>query len=172
MACSWVIVESMNTSAVNNHSPRSSSGYAEVLKYSYVAVSVDPSAMESLNRSLEGILGENFATLKANRDDRDGFRYHMTVMRPKEFRTLKKELKAHCQVITIPSEACDFEILGIGSAKSDLSETWFAVCRSEVVDAWRNAQGLAPLDLHITLAFGAGGDVHGVSKGVETLLAY
>lgn len=148
-----------------------SAGNAQLMKYSYIAVAVDAAAIEPLNQELEAILGDDFAELKANRDDRDGLsNYHMTLVGPRDYRQMKKALKVEGQQLTIPTEPFEFEILGIGSAANDVSRAWFAVCLSEAADAWRTAQGLGTADLHVTLAFEAGGDVHGVSKGVNSLL--
>lgn len=147
-------------------------GKAELLKYSYVALAVESSALEHLNRELKGILGEAYADLKSNRDDRDGgpSSYHMTVIAPSEFRQLKKALKKDGQRLEIPREPFGFEILGIGTAENEQSSCWFAVCNSASVAAWRKSLDLPPKDLHITLAFGAEGDVHGVPKGISSLL--
>lgn len=146
-------------------------GTAQLMKYSYIAVAVHAAVMEPVNQELESILGDDFAGLKANRDDRDGVsNYHMTLVGPRDYRLMKKALKAEGQELVIPTEPFEFEIIGIGSAANDVSRTWFAVCRSEAADAWRTAQGLGPADLHVTLAFEADGDVHGVSKGVNSLL--
>lgn len=152
--------------------PLRATGTAELLKFSYVALSVEASQLAPLSVGLEEILGEDYAELKANRDARDGEgRYHMTAIEPREFRKLSKELKAQGRRLELPQGPIELEILGIGTAESGNSQTWFAVCRSEAVAAWRSALELPPKDLHITLAFGAGGDVHGVAKGVSSLIA-
>ena len=105
-----------------------SAGVAQLMKYSYIAVGVDAAVMEPLNRELEAILGDDFAGLKANRDDRDGLsNYHMTLVGPRDYRQMKKALKAEGQELVISTEPFEFEIIGIGSAANDVSRTWFAV---------------------------------------------
>lgn len=157
-------------SSITPDRPRAAVGRAELLNFSYVALPVEPELVAPLNSELRAILGEDYAELKGNRDSRDGEdRYHMTVIAPKEFRTLKRSLKS--KRLQIPDGPLAFEILGIGSAASERSRAWFAVCRSEAVAAWRSELKLPAHDLHITLAFGAGGDVHGEPKGIGSLIA-
>lgn len=147
-------------------------GAAEFLKFSYAALSVDPSALAGANSQLKVILGEDYAGLKANRDARDGAdSYHLTILGPRELRQLNRALKGTGKRIELPAGPIGFEILGIGSAANERSRSWFAVCRSEAVAAWRSALELPDHDLHITLAFGAGGDVHGEPKGISSLIS-
>lgn len=151
--------------------PLAARGEAVILKGSYVALSVDPASLGALSTELETILGEDFEELKANRDSRDGASsYHMTAIEPREFRKLAKELKGSGQRLELPSGPLALELIGIGTAESESSQAWFAVCRSESVAAWRKALGLPAKDLHITLAFGAEGDVHGAPKGIDSLI--
>lgn len=166
-ACS---IGPMDSSTITPDRPRAAVGRAKLLKFSYVALTVDPELIIPLNRELQVLLGDDYAELKGNRDSRDGEdRYHMTVVAPGEFRALKRTPES--KRLQIPEEPIPFEILGIGTAAHERSRAWFAVCRSEAVAAWRSDLGLPAHDLHITLAFGAGGDVHGEPKGISSLIA-
>lgn len=152
--------------------PLTVSGAAKVLKGSYAALSVEAVALQPLEIELQTILGENFDELKAHRDLRDGQGgYHMTIIEPREFRKVARELKRAGSKLQLPQSQIHFAIYGIGTAKSESSQAWFAVCRSQAVADWRKSLGLPAKDLHITLAFGAEGDVHGVSKGLESMVS-
>lgn len=159
----------MNPISITPEQPRAAVGRAKLLNSSYVALTVDPAEIAPFNGVLRTILGHDYSELKGNRDSRDGVdRYHLTVIAPKEFRSLKKILKS--KRLQLPEDPLGFEILGIGTAASENSRSWFAVCHSEALAAWRSELKLPAKDLHITLAFGPGGDVHGVSKGIDSLI--
>ena len=151
--------------------PIAASGAAAVLKHSYVALAVDAASLAPLAAELQAILGEGYAELRGNRDARDSAgHYHLTALEPREFRTIVKQKRAAGSRLELPSGELPIEILGIGTAVSETSQAWFAVCHSEAVAAWRSTLELPAKDLHITLAFGAGGDVHGAPKGIGSLL--
>lgn len=144
-------------------------GELEILSHSYVGISLDRLSLQPVLEELSSILGDELAELQGNKFGRDGKdSYHMTVVAPREFRLLRKSLGGRIQ---LPREPMAIEILGIGSATSERSRAWFAVCRSEAVAAWRSELKLPAHDLHITLAFGAGGDVHGEPKGIGSLIS-
>lgn len=149
--------------------PATVTGRAELLKFSYVALAIGAAELAPELVTLENILGENFEELTRNRRLRDGGSdFHATIVLPKEFRKLKKS--ASGGRIEIPSKEFALEITGIGTVLSEASQTWFAIARSEAVAAYRKRLELPAHDLHITLAFEAAGDVHGVPKDASTLL--
>lgn len=163
-------MDPMDISSITPDRPLAAIGRAKLLNFSYVALTVDAEIVAPLNSELQYLLGEDYAELKGNRDSRDGEgRYHMTVIAPKEFRSLKRTLKS--KRLQFPEGPMAFEVLGIGTAAHERSRAWFAVCRSEALAAWRGDLKLPAHDLHITLAFGAGGDVHGEPKGIDSLIA-
>jgi len=144
-------------------------GRAELLKFSYVALAIGAEELAPELAALEAILGEDYEALARNRRLRDGGSdFHATIVLPKELRKLKKS--ASGGRVEILSKEFELEILGIGSAVSEASQAWFAVARSEAVAAYRKRLELPAHDLHITLAFEAAGDVHGVPKDASTLL--
>lgn len=165
-------MDPMTAIAPTPSKPFRASGSAELLNFAYGALRVEAEILNPLNAELKLILGEDFDELKGHKDSRDGAgSYHMTILTPREYRGLRKSLKARAQELKLPEGPVAFEIVGIGTAESESSQTWFAVCRSEAVAAWRSALELPAHDLHITLAFEAEGDVHGVPKDVSTLIA-
>lgn len=149
--------------------PATVAGRAELLKFSYVALTIGVAELTPELTALEAILGESYEDLTRNRRLRDGGSdFHATIILPKEFRKLKRS--ASGGRIEIPSKEFELEILGIGTAVSEASQSWFAVAHSEAVAAYRKRLELPAHDLHITLAFEAAGDVHGVPKDASTLL--
>jgi len=161
----------MDIRTPNAEQPLTVSGTAKVLKGSYAALSVDAAALQPLDSQLRTVLKGDFEELKSYRDLRDGEdSYHMTIIEPREFRKVARELKQAGDKLQLPKSPMRFAVYGIGTAESESSQSWFAVCRSQTVDSWRKALGLPAKDLHITLAFGAEGDVHGVPKGIDSLI--
>lgn len=149
--------------------PASVTGRAELLKFSYVALTIGAAELAPELVALESILGDSYEELTRNRRLRDGGSdFHATIVLPKEFRKLRKS--ASGGRIEIPSKEFELEVIGIGTAVSEASQTWFAIARSEAVAAYRKRLELPTHDLHITLAFESAGDVHGVSKDASTLL--
>ena len=152
-------------------SPLRVPGRPAVFHHSYAGLAVEAQALRPVNELLAELLEERFAELKGNRDSRDGdSKYHLTVIEPREFRALAKEQKRRGERVEIPETTFAVEILGVGTAVGSSSQSWFAVCRSGAAAAWRERLGLEPKDFHITLAFEAGGDVHGVAKDAASLI--
>lgn len=153
-------------------SPLRVPGRPAVFHHSYAGLSIEAQSLRAVNGELSFILGERYPELTDNKSRRDGDSlYHLTVIEPREFRALTKEAKRRGEKFEIPETTFAVEILGIGTAVSDSSQAWFAVCRSRAADAWRERLGLEPKDFHITLAFEAAGDVHGVAKDVGSLIS-
>lgn len=146
-------------------------GRAAVMNHAYVGIQIPSKSLDIYNRTLVAYLGFNFLNLRENRDRRDGAgNYHMTVITPKELRQLKKKAHAEGVELQFPPVDFSFEVIGVGTAANDESQTWFAVVKSESIQEWRKSLGLEPHDLHITLGFELAGDVHGVAKGENQLI--
>lgn len=163
---------SMSIRAITPEVPLEGSGRARVIQGRYAALSIDSETMDPILRELRSLVAdENLNSFLANRVSRDGDHFHMTLIRPREFRALTKEFKTHgIRRVPIPQDEISFEVLGIGTATSEISQAWFAVCRSAEMVQWRRGLDLPPQDFHITLAFGDAGDVHGPSKGIDSLI--
>lgn len=130
----------------------------DVKTHPYVSVVVDGAdGWERLFRDEVPFAAEAVA----NRRKRDrGSSHHITVA---DWREAKKHR------VEVP-EFVTFETHGIGHVSADDGrEAWFVVVTSPELDEARAAAGLPRKDFHITLGF-LGGDVHGVSKGMETIV--
>lgn len=163
----------MNTTNSETSNPNHSLEYAgpvSVLKRSYVGAVVDSEILDPMNRALLAHRGFDFIEAKNNRDLRDGQgKYHMTILDPKEFRSVSNSLKLEGKTLDLP-EKVNFTLLGVGTANNQKSRSWFAVAESVEVNEWRAGLGLPNRDLHITLAFEKGGDVHNVDKSANSLI--
>lgn len=110
----------------------------------------------------EAVGDDRAELMELNKELRDRGRvYHMTVVGPPEMRELGKDHAAFPEQVKI-------NYLGIGSASDGKAEAWFVVCTSEEIARWREANGLGPKDLHITLGFDPK-DVHSEPKGESSL---
>lgn len=95
-----------------------------------------------------------------NKTLRDGYNeYHVTILTPSEKR---KHNKAQFLPKTMPT------CMGLGMAEKGNLHAWYAIMEWPEAAEFRAKLKLPPLDFHCTLGFGDGGDVHGVSKGIET----
>lgn len=162
---------SMSIPAITPEAPLEGSGRARVIQGRYAALDIDSETMDPILRELRSLVtDENLDSFLANRVSRDGDHFHMTLIQPREFKALAKELKGYGRRVPIPEDEISFEVLGIGTATSEISQAWFAVCRSAEMGQWRRGLDLPAQDFHITLAFGDAGDVHGPSKGIDSLI--
>lgn len=96
--------------------------------------------------------------------------FHLTVIDPKELRKLHDGLgKVSQNSYWIPTE--DLVVLGIGEAQDAerCRRAFYLVVEWPSGQKFRAKFGLGPKDFHITLGF-VNGDVHGVSKGPETII--
>ena len=106
---------------------------------------------------------------REKRLNRDGPGHHVTIVAKHELSTLTScthamLMERASELVTIP------HALGVGSATRAKAQCWFVVCMWPHAQQLRSSIGLPPIDLHITLGF-TPADVHGVSKGVGTLLS-
>lgn len=145
--------------------PVLASNRIQVMKNSYAALNISPTviapALNQLRSAMTDDLFTHVSAMKAQRDGEE--KYHLTVLSPKEFREFKKAK------LELPEKAFDFEVLGVGTAANEKSQTWFAVAKSASIDEWRASLGLGSHHLHVTLGFTVT-DVHGVDKSSRTLL--
>ncbi len=88
--------------------------------------------------------------------------HHLTVIAPPEL----KHLKARRQLPspnTYQNRLFEIEMLGIGYARSFFAKTYFIVCASEMLQAFRKKLGLSEATFHITLGFYPH-DIYNVAK--------
>lgn len=135
--------------------------------WSYYGCEVPGHVVEAFRGEWVNHVGvEKAKELEANRAGRvSGSSYHMTVLTPRELRSIKKT-----GTFTKPPEAAtDIELVGVGTISNETNTAWYVVCRSPKADEWRSSQGLGPKDFHITLGFEPK-DVYDKFKGEETLI--
>lgn len=141
-------------------------GRISVLKHSYMGIALRPELLApALNQLRSAMSPRLFEHITRKLQERNGAgQFHITVVSPREFRRLKN------QGIAVSSqENFSFEILGVGSASNEKSQSWHAVVESPLLNRYRHELNLPRKDFHITLGFTVD-DVHDAPKGPSTLL--
>ena len=152
-------------------------GGAEKLLMGELRVAVVRGALVAFGLEIE-LMVKNHAPAGAvaeearrRRRDRDGDHHHITLAPKPEFTSLPAE---HALVLT--SVAMDFHAgravpigLGVAASGRDGTRCWFVAVEWPEAQAARQAAGLRPTHLHVTVGFD-GADVHGVVKGPLQLL--
>lgn len=114
---------------------------------------------------LSDILKNEFVIYRRGQQTRDHNQFHITIVNPYEY----KDLSA-TQANLLKSEIeLSFNLLGLGTASNEKSQTYFVVAESSQGQKLRVALGLKEKDFHVTLGFKPQ-DVYGVSKSVESLI--
>lgn len=133
----------------------------------YYGISVPNEVVEEAHAQLKDHLGEEkHRKLFANKKKRDGDEHHMTVIGPLALSKIEKEGLDYGAIM---DKQYDLEVQGIGSVSNGENTAYYAVVSSPELKKTSNDLGLPNQDFHITLAFD-GADVHGVSKGPETMI--
>ncbi len=158
--------EHFDTETMKRMSPVQLRGFPKVLKNSYLGISVEPAALApALNQLKSAMTPKLFQQITQKKRERDGAdAFHLTVITPPEFRKLKAENR-----LAFPDKPFTLELLGVGTASNEKSQSWFAVARSVTLDHYRYSLGLPRHDFHVTLGFTVA-DVHGVPKNETTLV--
>jgi len=142
-------------------------GSPSVMKNSFQGIRVLPQAIApALNQLRSAMSPKLFENIIQNRVNRDGAsdHYHVTTIRPNEFRALKREGKS--LEVTKPFH---FELKGVGTVSNEKTQVWYAVADSVSLDQYRYSLGLPRLDYHVTLGFTVS-DIHDLPKGEKTLI--
>ncbi len=117
----------------------------------YLSINVDVSCISDWLDYLKKITSEiEFYSYTYNQQNRDGNKYHITVINPKEFEKFIKKPEKIEPFIGYP---LGFDIYGIGNIKENNNEAYFLVCKSPEVQKIRRIVGLKSHDLHITLGY-------------------
>lgn len=139
----------------------------DVLGNNYLGMEIERGLLEPCLSDLEEILGDQYEDWTRRQIARDGGKYHITVLSVMEYNKLAKEMgidkfvAALDPVFKFPID--DLKILGLGRAEKGDNAAFFAVCKSDDIQAVRQRFGLEEKDLHVTLAF-KWKDVFGVRK--------
>lgn len=131
---------------------------------SYFGVPVSRNVLSSVLNQLSSAMSEDlFELVTKNQSERDSGVYHMTIIDPKETRELKKNGNRIAD-----NASFAYKVLGLGTAKNDTGQTWFAVVRSPTAQSFRKELGFSEKDFHITIGF-TSKDIHSIPKGENTL---
>ena len=129
----------------------------------YLGVDVPAGQLRPYLDQLREHLGESaFQRFRANQQQRDHHKFHITLVNP-------FELKELAPGIAKPGAQLEFRLLGLGRAANDVSQTFFVVAESAAAQTLRRQLGLKPKDFHVTLGFDPS-DVFGISKGKDALI--
>jgi hypothetical protein len=138
------------------------------LSNNYLGLNIPHDIVEPHLNELKSIIGEDdFKVFTDLQKQRDGGKYHLTVINVMDYNQLSKDLGIDKFINSLEPifhyEIDDLKMLGIGTAFQNENRCYFIVCKSEKLNAIRNRFGLKPFDFHITLGFKFK-DVHGIKK--------
>lgn len=138
---------------------------------SYYGIDVNEQDIKKfIDKWRENIEPEKISLMEQNKIDRDKeYAFHATIIKPNEVRLLKKNNSIE-QVDKNVNKEFKIKPVGVGSVIDEEKgkETWFIVCQSEEINAFRQRIGLDDHDVHITLGF-IGGDIHNQPKNSKTI---
>lgn len=127
----------------------------------YIGGKVSKVDLSSYLNKMEILLGEDFILFRESQAIRDHHTFHITLVNPYEFQTLKK-------IITL-GEMLSVSLLGLGRVEQNDNVAYFVVATSSQAQFFRTKLVLPPKDLHVTLGFKTY-DVFGVSKDKTSLI--
>lgn len=139
----------------------------DVLGNNYLGVEIEKGLLDNCLSDLKEVLGDQYEDWTGRQIARDGGKYHITVLNVMEYNKLAKEMgidkfvAALDPIFKFPVD--DLSILGLGRAEKGDNAAFFAVCKSDDIQAVRKRFSLDEKDLHVTLAF-KWKDVFGVRK--------
>lgn len=118
------------------------------LGFEYLACPIPAKLVTSYLKQLQDHLWEEkFARYKANKYQRDGDEYHVTVVVRTEVENLEQSIDISGMSIS------DFKLIGLGKAEDQGNTTYFVVVESKQLDKEREKLWLPKKDFHITLWF-------------------
>ena len=140
----------------------------DIVGTNFIGINIYTDLTYAFLEKMKIFLGDNYDEYVKNQQNRDRAHYHCTVLNVGE---LNKVISADInntniinQILT-DFEIDDFQIIGLGSAQKGENKSYFIVCRSEKLQAFRHRFGFGERDFHITLGF-KWKDVQGVRKNV------
>lgn len=139
----------------------------DVLGNNYLGIDVSTIIVETYLEKLKAILGDEWQIYTDNQKNRDGGKFHITVINVAEYNRLLEEMGMDNFVNSLEMvfdyEADDIQLLGLGKAEKAGNIAYFVVVRSLKLAAIRKRYNLPEQDFHITLGF-KHKDVFGVRK--------
>lgn len=146
----------------------------DVLGNNYLGISIEEGEVYPFLNEFKDIIGDDeYDKFTQNRENRDGDKYHITIINVMDYNRLSKEMGMNKFVSSLDKvfkyEIDDLKLMGLGTAERNSNSAYFVVCRSEKLESIRNRYGLSEIDFHITLGFNHK-DIFGIRKNI--LLKY
>lgn len=133
----------------------------------YLGINIPNGEVQPFLNKLESILGDKYEDYTRYQQNRDGGKYHITVINVMDYNRLSKEMGMDKFVNSLESvfkyPIDDLKFMGIGTAEKNGNRAYFIVCKSEKLEQIRKKYNLPEHDFHVTLGF-FHKDVFGVRK--------
>ena len=127
----------------------------------YVGGKVNAADLDVYLSQMKQILGDEFTLYREYQSNRDHHTFHMTLINPYEYQTLKKPVAIGTNL--------SVSLRGLARVSVDDKTAYFVVAQSMQAKSYRQSLVLTDKDFHVTLGFYPS-DVYGVNKGIETLI--
>ncbi|MFQ3267213.1 MAG: hypothetical protein ACI9VO_001925 [Colwellia sp.] len=127
----------------------------------YVGGKVNQADIELYLSQMKQILDDDYPLYRQNQSARDHQTFHMTLINPYEYQSLKKD-------ITIGT-TFSVSLGGLGRVILNDKTTYFVIVQSSQATRYRQNLRLNNKDFHVTLGFFPS-DIYGVNKGVQSLI--
>ena len=127
----------------------------------YVGGKVNAVDLDVYLSQMKQILGDDFTLYRQYQSNRDHHTFHMTLINPYEYQTLKKPVAIGTNL--------SVSLRGLARVSVDDKTAYFVVAQSMQAKSYRQSLVLTDKDFHVTLGFYPS-DVYGVNKGIETLI--
>ncbi len=127
----------------------------------YIGGKVSEADLERYLCQMQKILGDDFTRYRQYQSERDLHTFHMTLINPYEYQSVKKDVA----IGTILSVS----LSGLGRVNIKDKTTYFVVAQSSQATKYRQNLLLSDKDFHVTLGFYPS-DIYGVNKGITTLI--
>ena len=127
----------------------------------YVGGKVNAADLDVYLSQMKQILGDDFTLYRQYQSNRDHHTFHMTLINPYEYQTLKKPVAIGTNL--------SVSLRGLARVSVDDKTAYFVVAQSMQAKSYRQSLVLTDKDFHVTLGFYPS-DVYGVNKGIETLI--
>ena len=127
----------------------------------YVGGKVNAADLDVYLSQMKQILGDDFTLYRQYQSNRDHHTFHMTLINPYEYQTLKKPVAIGTKL--------SVSLRGLARVSVDDKTAYFVVAQSMQAKSYRQSLVLTDKDFHVTLGFYPS-DVYGVNKGIETLI--
>lgn len=128
----------------------------DVLGNNYLGIKIPNFLVDKYLKDLKYYLEDDnkYDLLVKNQKNRDNDKYHITVINVWDFNALTTTVGMQQKIDTLMQfDISDIQFMGIGEAKSYISEAYFIVCKSKILNDILKNLGLPEKDFHITIGF-------------------